>query len=85
MITSIMTQACPTWDYAADNQFLKLQLLENRILRAVRNLYRCTPVRKMYVTLKIHYVCGYITKLCMTQKNVVLKHDHPNVRDTGQG
>jgi hypothetical protein len=38
MIRSVMTYACPTWEYAADAHLLKLQRLQNIVLRATGNL-----------------------------------------------
>jgi hypothetical protein len=35
LIRSVMTYACPTWEYAADARLLKLQRLQNRVLRAI--------------------------------------------------
>jgi hypothetical protein len=70
LIKSVMTYACPTWEYAADAYFLKLQRLHNRVLRATGNLDRRTPVCEMRVAFKIPYVYDYITKLCRTQAEV---------------
>jgi hypothetical protein len=38
LIRSIMTYACPTWEYAADAHLLKLQRLQNRVLRLLEIL-----------------------------------------------
>jgi hypothetical protein len=64
---------------------LKLQRLKNRVLNVIGNLDRCSPVLKLHVAFKIHYVYDYINKLCRTQAEVVLKHVNPNVRGVGQG
>jgi hypothetical protein len=61
-----MTYACPV----ADAHLLKLQRLQNRALRAIGNLDRCTPVRELHVAFKIRYVYNYITKLCRTQTEI---------------
>jgi hypothetical protein len=74
-----MTYACPTWEYGADAHVLKLQRLQNRVLRAPGKLDRCTPVRELHVAFKISYVYGYITKFCRTQGEVILNHVNPNV------
>jgi hypothetical protein len=80
LIRSVMTHACPTWKYAADAHLLKLQRLQNRVLRATGNLDRCTPVRKLHVAFKIPYVYEYITTLCRAQAEVILNHINPQVR-----
>jgi hypothetical protein len=56
LIRDLMTYACPTWEYAADTHLLKLQRLQNRVLRAIGNFERRTPVREMHVALNIPYV-----------------------------
>jgi hypothetical protein len=69
----------------ADARLLKLQHLQNRVLRAVGNLDRCTSVRELQMAFKIPYVYDYITKLCSAQAEVILNHVNPNVRGIGQG
>jgi hypothetical protein len=64
---------------------LILQSLQSRVLRAIGNLDRCTPVQELHVALKIPSVYDYITKLCRTQAKVFLNHVNPNVCGTGQG
>jgi hypothetical protein len=59
-----MTYACPTWEYAGDTHLMKLQRLQNRVLRRIGNVDRRTPVRDLYLAFKIPYVYDYITKLC---------------------
>jgi hypothetical protein len=49
LIRSVMAYAYPTWEYAAGAHLLKLQRLQNRVLRAIGNLDRCTPVRDLHV------------------------------------
>jgi hypothetical protein len=39
----------------------------------------------MHVAFKIPYVYDYITKLCMSQAEVILNHESSNVRGTGYG
>jgi hypothetical protein len=51
---------CPTREYAADPQLLKLQRLQNRVLRAIGDIHRCTPVRELHTAFGIAYVYGYI-------------------------
>jgi hypothetical protein len=85
LIRSIMTSACPTWESAADTHLMKLQCLQNRVLCAIGNLDRSTPVRDMHLAFKIPYMYDYITKLCRRQAEVILNHENPNVRAIGQG
>jgi hypothetical protein len=85
VIRSIMSYACPTWEYAADTHLMKLQRLQNRVLRAIGNLDWRTPVRDLHLAFKIPYVYDHITKLCRRQAEVILNHENPNVRAFGQG
>jgi hypothetical protein len=62
LIRSIMTDACPTWEFAADTHLMKLQRLQNRVFRPIGNLDRRTPVRDLHLEFKIPYVYDYITK-----------------------
>jgi hypothetical protein len=52
LIRSTMTYARPTWEYAADTHLMKLQHLQNRVLRAIGNLDRSTPVRDLHLAFK---------------------------------
>jgi hypothetical protein len=80
-----MTYACPTFEFAADTHLMKLQRLQKRVLRAISNLDRRTPVRDLHLAFKISYVYHYITKLCRRQAEVILNHEKPNVLAIGQG
>jgi hypothetical protein len=35
VITSVMTYACPAWEFVAEIHLLNLQLLQNRVLRTI--------------------------------------------------
>jgi hypothetical protein len=85
LIRSIMTYACPTWKFAADTHLMKLQHLQNRVLRPNGNLDRSTPVLDLHLAFKIPYVYDYITKLCRRQAEVIINHETPNVRAIGKG
>jgi hypothetical protein len=85
LIRSFMTYACPAWEYVADAHLLKLQRLQNRVLRTIGNLDRRTPVRELHVAFKIPYVYDYVTKLCSTWADVILNHVNPNVRGIEHG
>jgi hypothetical protein len=80
-----MTYACPTWEYVADVDLLKLQRLQNRVPRATGNIDRCIPVRELHVALKIPYAYGYITELCRTQAEAILNRVDPNILGIGYG
>jgi hypothetical protein len=84
LIRSIITYVCPTWEFAADTHLMKLQRSQNRVLRAISNLDRGTPVLDLHLAFKIPYVYDYIIKLCRRQAEVILNHENPNVRAIGQ-
>jgi hypothetical protein len=74
LIRSIMTYACPAWEFAADTHLMKLQ---NKVLCTTGRFPRNTPTRDIhiyrvhflfYMNIFIHfqipYIYDYITKLC---------------------
>jgi hypothetical protein len=85
LIRSVMTYGCPAWEFAADNHLLKLQRLQNKVLRIIRNFPRCTPIRDLHMTFKLPYIYDYITKLCRQQAEVIQNHENANCSNIGQG
>jgi hypothetical protein len=69
----------------ANTQLLKLQRLQNKVLRTIGNFPRPTLVRKVHKAFNIPYIYDYITKLCWQQAEVIQNHENPNVRNIGQG
>jgi hypothetical protein len=61
---SLVRQQQTAWEFAADNHLLKLQRLQNRVLRAIGNVPRHTPVRDLHMAFKHSHIYDYITKLC---------------------
>jgi hypothetical protein len=70
LIRSIMTYACTAWELAADTYLLKLQRLQNKVLRTIGNIPRCAPVRDLHTAFNLPYVYDYITKLLRRQEEV---------------
>jgi hypothetical protein len=54
-----MTYACPGWELVADIYLLKLQHLQNKILRTLEIFPRCSPVRCLHTTFDLTYVYVY--------------------------
>jgi hypothetical protein len=79
-----MTYACPAWEFAAEPHLLKLQCLQNKVLRTIGNLHRRTSVSDMHVAFQIPYVHDYITKICRRQAKIIHNHENENVRYIGQ-
>jgi hypothetical protein len=75
-----MTYACPAWEFAAESHLLKLQRLQNKVLRIIGSFPRRTSVRDIHVAFQILYVYDYITKLCRQQAEVIQNHENENVR-----
>jgi hypothetical protein len=63
---------------------MKLQRLQNKVLRTSGNFPRRTTVRDLHIAFKIPYVYDYITKLRRQQAEVIQNHKE-NVRNIGQG
>jgi hypothetical protein len=76
LIKRKMTCACHAWEYAADNHLLKLQHLENKVLRTTGNFPRHTLVRDLHVAFKLPHLYDYITKLCRQQAEVIRNHEN---------
>jgi hypothetical protein len=84
LIRSVMTYASSAWKFAADTHLMKLQGLQNKVLRTTGKYPRPTPVRDLHMAFKIPFVYDYITQLCRQQAEVIQNHDNENVRNIGQ-
>jgi hypothetical protein len=76
-----MTYACPAWELAADSHLLKVQRLQNRVLRTTGNLPRRTLTSAVHRAFQIQYVCDYIRKICKKQAEFLQTHDNLNARN----
>jgi hypothetical protein len=85
LIRYVITYASPAWEFAADIHLMKLQRLQNKVLRATGNYPKSTPVRDLHLAFQIPFIYDYITKLCRQQADVIQNHDNKNVRTIGQG
>jgi len=84
-ISSIVTCACPNWNFAADTYILRLQHLQNKGLHTTGNFPRHTPICKLYVAFNILYVYDLITILSRQQAAVLKNHNNVTVCNIGQG
>jgi hypothetical protein len=80
-----MTYACPAWELAADTYLLKLQRLQNKVLRTIGDFPRCTPVRDLHTAFNLPYVYDYIIELCRQQTEVTQNHENEHLRSIEQG
>jgi hypothetical protein len=55
-----MTYACPAWEFAAGTHLLKLQCLQNKVLRTIGNFPRHTAVRKLHKAFNIPYIYDFM-------------------------
>jgi hypothetical protein len=85
VIRSILTYACPPWEFMADICLLKLLRLQNEVLHTTGNLRRCTPTRDFHVAFQILYLYDFVTKLCRQQATVTLNYVNVNIHNIGQG
>jgi hypothetical protein len=85
LIRTVITYAGPAWELAADTYLLKLQRLQNKVLRTIGNFPRCTPIRDMHKDFNLPYVYDYITKLCREKVEAIWNHENKHVRGIGQG
>jgi hypothetical protein len=79
-----MTYACPTWEFAADIDLLKWQLLQNKVLCTIGKFPRCTAVLEYHMAFQEPYIYEYIMKLCGQQAEVIQNYENANVRDVGK-
>jgi hypothetical protein len=75
----------PAWEFAADNHLLKLQRLQNKVLRNIGKFPRRTQIRDMHMSFKLPYMYDYTTKSRRQQAEVIQNHENANVRNIGQG
>jgi hypothetical protein len=54
-----MTYACSAWDFAAEYHLLKLQRLQNKVIRNAGNFPRRTPIRDLHMAFKLPYIYDY--------------------------
>jgi hypothetical protein len=80
-----MTYACPAWEFSAECHLLKLQRLQNKVLRTIGNFPKHSSVRDMHKAFHMPYAYDYITELCRQQAEVIQNHENENVRYVGQG
>jgi hypothetical protein len=76
LIRSVMTYACPAWEFVPESRLLKLQCLQNRVLRTIGNFLRSTSVRDMHDAFQIPYVCNYLIKSCRQQAEDIQNHEN---------
>jgi hypothetical protein len=48
-IRSVMSYACPTWEFAAGTGILKLQTLHNKVLYTICEFPKCTSVHELHM------------------------------------
>jgi hypothetical protein len=63
-----VTYACPAWEFAADNHLLKLQGVQNKVLRTIGYFPRRTPIRDLHMALKLPYIYDYTTKFASNKQ-----------------
>jgi hypothetical protein len=60
VIRPVMTYAFPPGNFSGDTYLLKLQRLQNKVLRTIGNLSRCTPVGDLHGAFNLLYIYDYI-------------------------
>jgi hypothetical protein len=80
-----MTYSFLAWEFAAESHLLKLQRLQNKVLRTIGNFPKRTSIRDIHKAFHMPYVYDYITKSRRQQAEVIQNHENENVRYIGQG
>jgi hypothetical protein len=63
LIRSVVTYACLPWEFAGDTHPLKLQHLQNKVLRTTGKFPSCILIREMNMAFQVLCTYDYITKL----------------------
>jgi hypothetical protein len=63
-----MTYACPAWKFAVETYLLKLQRLQNKVLRNIGSFPRRKSVRDMHMAFQIPYVYDYVTNYAASKQ-----------------
>jgi hypothetical protein len=80
-----MAYACPIWELAAGTYHIKLQRLQNKVLRTIEHFPRFTSVPALHTTFNFPYVYDYITDLCRQQTEVTQNHENEHAHGRGEG
>jgi hypothetical protein len=80
-----MAYSWSAWDLAADTYLLKLQHLQNKILRTIGHFPRCTQVRDLHTAFGLPYIYYYATELFRQQAEVIQNHEKEHIRSVRQG
>jgi hypothetical protein len=78
-----MTYTCSAWEFATD--LLKLQRLQNKVLRTMGKFSKCTPIRDLHTAFNLPYANDYIIKLRRQQAEIIQNHANGHVRRIGKG
>jgi hypothetical protein len=68
-----------------NTHLLKLQRLQNKVLRTTGNFPRHTPVCELHKAINIPYIYDYISELCRKQAKIIQNNENANIRNIGQG
>jgi hypothetical protein len=69
---------------AAHAHLLKLQRLQNKVLRTTDNFPKRTPVCDFHTASNLPHVYVSVTKLCRRQAEIIHNHENEYVRSLGQ-
>jgi hypothetical protein len=64
LIRSVVTYACLAWEFAAECHLLKLQRLQNKVLRTIGKCPKRTSVWDKHKAFHMPYIYDYVTKSC---------------------
>jgi hypothetical protein len=80
----------PRLDIAADTHILKLQLMQNRVLRTIGNSPRRAPIPDLHMAFRLPYVYDFIAKLCrrlveVKEMKIFVSFGQDDVKDRKNG
>jgi hypothetical protein len=58
LIRSVMTYACPAWEFTTDMHLLNLQRLQTSLSAALKNFSKCSQVRDLHTAFSLPHLQG---------------------------
>ena len=81
IVRSAMLYACSVWGAAAHTHLKTLQIVQNKILRAISDAPRHTRNRDIHRALNITEITPYIDNRITINTNLIQNHPCPHIRD----
>jgi hypothetical protein len=85
LIRSVLTYACPAWELAADTYLLKLQRLQNKVLRPIGNFPKVHTGPRFAHSFQRSVCISLHNKIVHATSRSHANHENEHVRGIGHG